>query len=207
MPVVISAKSLAVAFDGWCHLTGGANGHSSSRASENESSRYTTQSADELRPVAGAPALCLRETAAGTSRGAAPLDTAAQSVVAVATAGSWASGVLLSSDGFVLTVAHAVEERTAESAAQVPDTLSSDESADGSQSPQLRVRVRDPVKGLSWLPAAVVYRFSGALDLAVLKISDGALALEAAKIALGKACVGQPVFVVSFPPVHESLSG
>lgn len=157
--------------------------------------------------------------AAAEGTGAAAVRAALPAVVAVSAAGSWASGVLISSGGHILTNAHALQPA-------VP-IHQPDSSGPG---PQLQLRpasaaaadAHPPVRvllpgegspgppgsssggGGSWAAADVLYAFRGPLDLAVLRLRPPAgqqapCQPRPARLSQQPPAPGQRVCVAGFP--------
>lgn len=111
------------------------------------------------------------------------------SIVLISVPGSgWASGIVMSKDGFILTNAHVVQPR----AAQLQSTSSH---ANNSSPSPVKVRLNG---SNSWHMADTVYIFKHVLDLAVLKMraAPDSLRLQLAVLQPHSVSVGQSVAVV-----------
>ena len=155
---------------------------------------------------------------------AAGLPPALRGVVAVASSSGWATGVLISSAGHILTNAHLLEPPV--SAVQhglLPAADAADAAAAAAVGAEARehppVRVLLPggsgSSGGSWALADVLHVFSGPLDLAVLQLQQPARqgaqqqeqpgrrpAWQPLVLAGGQPRPGQRVRVAGFPAFH-----
>ncbi len=116
------------------------------------------------------------------------------SVVLVSSGSGWASGIVLSRDGHILTNAHVVNPSS--SRFQTAGTA-----GDGIMSSLQLFKVRVSSGGKSkdcWHLAEVVYSFRHALDLAILRIKAAphSLKLQPAVLHPGVVTAGQPVAVI-----------
>lgn len=116
-------------------------------------------------------------------------------LISASNGSGWASGIVLSKGGLILTNAHVVQPRWS----SYPQHSSPDHVAD-SQLPLLQVRVsssNSSSKG-SWHTAEIVYVFRHALDLALLRLQAPAasLSLRPAVLYSGELQSGQAVNVV-----------
>ena len=134
--------------------------------------------------------------------------SAQHAVVAVEAGPSWASGVLVSTAGHVLTNAHALPGGTPPLAAQLPDRAGLQEHATAAE--VHAVPRRPPVRVLvaggagsgalpSWHTADVVHVFAAPLDLAVLKIRGDGAGFSPAVLSAAAPLPGSPVVVAGFP--------
>ncbi len=144
----------------------------------------------------GSPGSSRSTCQAGSEPPTAGAAAALRGVVAVAAGGSWASGVLVSEAGHVLTNAHLLQPTAA--AASSSRSGGSEGSWPGRPQmqawPTAAARAHPPVQvllpgaagggeedglsGCSWAAADVLYVFQGPLDLAVLKLRQAARAQQ-----------------------------
>ncbi len=120
--------------------------------------------------------------------------TALPSIVLVSAPGSgWASGIVLSRDGHILTNAHVVKPSSAHSSG-----VHSQPDPNHFSFPLIRVRVSSSSSDNSWHRAEVVYSFRHALDLAVLRVkaAPAKLELQPAVLQSGAVTPGQAVAVI-----------
>lgn len=128
---------------------------------------------------------------------AAALCNSQYSVVAITCGNSWASGIVVNQLGIVLTVAHVLEPQG------TPERDGATEPK-GWKAPHqhahIQIGVRSHIGGLVWYSASVAYRFSGALDLAVLHADVPSSALRPAALSCLPAKVGRCVTLVTSVP-------
>ena len=128
-----------------------------------------------------------------TSQGHGPKWAAAlPSIVLVSAPGSgWASGIVLSRDGYILTNAHVVKPSSAHSSGVHSQP-------DQNHFPFPLIKVQVSSSGNSWHVAEVVYSFRHALDLAVLRVKavPAKLELQPAVLQSGAVTPGQAVAVI-----------
>lgn len=139
----------------------------------------------------------LHTLAASGGEPAGALQRALGAIVAVSAGGSWASGVVVTPHGHVLTNAHAV--------APAGSALQRSPVAAHAPTPPPLAPVRVLVgrgAGAQWLPARVVHCFCGPLDLAVLQLAGPAAAAACpppAALAAGPPGEGRGVVVAGHP--------
>uniref|UniRef100_A0A1D1ZXN0 Glyoxysomal processing protease, glyoxysomal n=1 Tax=Auxenochlorella protothecoides TaxID=3075 RepID=A0A1D1ZXN0_AUXPR len=133
---------------------------------------------------------------------------AGRSVVAVKARGGWASGVLVSHRGHILTVAHLFADPGGGAGGRgggEPKPLPTPRAAWVAWAP-------DPGRPPRWLPARVLHVFRGPMDLAVLQVERGVLprraapAAPAGDAALARAA-GRDVVVAGYPTFDPAASG
>ena len=126
-----------------------------------------------------------------TTQGHSPKWAAAlPSIVLVSAPGSgWASGIVLSRDGYILTNAHVVKPSSAHSSG-----VHSQVDQKHISFPLVKVRLSSN----SWHIAEVVYLFRHALDLAVLRVkaAPASLELQPAVLQSGAVTPGQAVAII-----------
>jgi hypothetical protein len=173
-------------------LSGPSSTHSTLSSSSMQSS--SSSGPCQLAPAAAAAAMPLAPLPAPStpSRLPAAIRRAQQAVVMVRAGGSWASGVLVSAGGVVLTNAHLFhEERAAAVAARKARQKQQQQQQRGQQQRgQLETDLSEEAAcpgiscqvklaggagsglpgGSSWLPATLLHLFTGYLDLAVLQL-------------------------------------
>jgi hypothetical protein len=168
----------------------------------------------------------------GSAGGGAALAAAARGVVAIAAGPTWASGVLVSSGGHILTNAHLLPTQGAAAAAPPPagapgasDRLQAAAAAAPAAPQPLRVLLPAGGGGAgpgAWAAADVLYVFGGPLDLAVLQLQPpwrptpggaaiqgggaGAAAWAPLRLAEREAAAGGAVAVLGFPAVNPRAS-
>eukprot|EP00898_Chlorokybus_atmophyticus_P005203 jgi/Chlat1/5684/Chrsp37S05491 len=130
---------------------------------------------------------------------------ACQAVVLIETApGSWASGVIISSQGHILTNAHLLEPERFKRKARMPERFASQISAgssciatagDSTQQPICRVKVNGAQQS-AWLTARVIFVAQGALDVALLQLLQLPESLHFLSPARTAAVEGMPVAVM-----------
>ena len=139
--------------------------------------------------------------AAGVQRQATSAIDGTHAVVAVCSpSGGWASGVIVSQSGLVLTNAHALdvakEPASGSGSGRQQDSLL--RNAFGrANGPRLEVLVSGAPGSLARYSAKVIYIFNSALDLAVLQIAGGQGKFRPAQLYTDTLVRGQKVFVVS----------
>ena len=101
-----------------------------------------------------------------------PLLLVRQGVVMVRARGQWASGVLLTTSGLLVTNSHVVHDRPAAQLAR-HDGSSAGSSSGATPTPAIQIQVRVPGSSpgsFAWLPAQCLHCFTNHLDLAVLQL-------------------------------------
>ena len=101
--------------------------------------------------------------------------------------GGWASGIVMTEDGFILTNAHVIQ----------PSVSSSPHSRDN-DSLHLAIYKLRLSGSHAWHVADIVYVFKHVLDLAVLRIRDApdSLTLQAAVLQRHAVSAGQPIAII-----------
>ena len=145
----------------------------------------------------------------GFSSSRSSIEVAARSVVAVQTSGSWASGVILTPAGHVLTNAHLLQPRGLAGHAsrqwRAEYGVGSQAATDvpRRQLPSSVLVLVGPPGSGRWHLADVLYVFKGSLDLAVVKLRGAAggkgVVWQAIQLRDQEPCPGQPIGVLGFP--------
>ena len=188
--VVLSARSVASAYSAWQAHQRGLRTAAPSQAQERATNISLKSHSRE-------------QHAAGVQRQATSAIDGTDAVVAVCSpSGGWASGVIVSQSGLVLTNAHALDNAREPASGSGSGTQqhSLPRKAFGrANGPGLEVLVSGAPGCLARYSAKVVYIFNSALDLAVLQIVGGQGKFRPAQLYADPLVRGQKVFVVSLP--------
>jgi Trypsin-like peptidase domain len=140
------------------------------RAGANSRGAPTLVKAQTSAPDLATPGPAPQGPCSGASMAEAVAAVRSSIVAVMAASGAWATGVLMSSDGLILTNAHLLQSRKGSDRQSVPK-----DAVRGGNGPPVwplvRVLLASPgTAPASWAPGEVVYVFSGPLDLAVLRL-------------------------------------
>jgi len=148
--------------------------------------QYLATTDSTALPARSSPAPLARKSTAPS----AAVRRAQKSVVLLEVGNSWASGIILSSTGYILTNAHVVRPY-----------LSTENLLVSSVSIRVRVEDGQHPPSFSWQPVELVFASSSCIDVALLRLkSERAFPpLVAASFALQTPSVGDVVFAIGYP--------